>query len=62
MCTNQEKLIDGAWYRFDANGYMITGWYGANVALGTIMEVMGRLAMVLLRQEMSGIILNITAI
>ena len=30
MCTNQEKLIDGAWYRFDANGYMITGWYGAN--------------------------------
>ena len=26
-CQNQWKEIGGSWYRFDADGYMVTGWY-----------------------------------
>jgi len=26
-CANAWKLVDGIWYRFDKDGYMITGWY-----------------------------------
>lgn len=26
-CENQWKEIGGTWYRFDENGYMVTGWY-----------------------------------
>ena len=26
-CTNAWKLVNGIWYRFDKDGYMITGWY-----------------------------------
>ncbi len=38
MCTESEKLIDGSWYRFDSDGYMITGWYDAAMAVGIIMR------------------------
>ena len=26
-CQDQWKEIGGSWYRFDADGYMVTGWY-----------------------------------
>ncbi len=26
-CRNAWKKIQGVWYRFDQDGYMITGWY-----------------------------------